>query len=221
MDVLTQIDRDRIASLRAHDEFFWLDLVAPSDADLDALGELLELHELAMEDTREFGQRPKLDRYHGAVLLVFYSARADQDEKPVEMIEVHLHISGGWLFTARQGACLALDRLHETLVPGVDESEEYMIYRVLDALTDALFPVITELERRIDALEERVLSDTDREQLSHIYRLKQQVQSLLRLMVPQREQFGAATEAILGLPGLEQGSRAYLRDIGDHLAQVT
>ena len=40
-------------------------------------------------------------------------------------------------------------------------------------------------------------------------------------MVPQREQFGAATEAILDAAGPEQGSRAYLRDIGDHLAQVT
>ena len=221
MEVLTEIDRDRISALRARDEFFWLDLTGAADADLDMAGELLGLHELALEDTREFGQRPKLDRYHDAVLLVFYSARTSREGKPVEPIEVHLHISGGYLFTARIGACSALERLHETLTPGADETEEYMIYRVLDALTDALFPVISELERRIDMLEEKVLNATDREQLSHIYRLKQEVQSLLRLMVPQREQFGAATEAILDLPGLEQGSRAYLRDIGDHLAQVT
>ena len=75
------------------------------------------------------------------------------------------------------------------------------IYRVLDALTDALFPVISELERRIDALEEQVLSNTDREQLSHIYRLKQEVQALLRIMVPQREQFGAATDAMKSRSG--------------------
>jgi magnesium transporter len=220
MEVLTEIDRDRISALRGRDEFFWLDLTGPSDAELDVVGELLGLHELALEDTREFGQRPKLDRYHDAVLLVFYSARAHAEGRAVETIEVHLHISGGFLFSARAGACSALDRLHETIVPGGDESEEYMIYRVLDALTDALFPVVGELERRIDALEERVLADADREQLSRIYRLKQEVQSLLRLIVPQREQFGAATEAILDLPGLEPGSRAYLRDIGDHLAQV-
>ena len=221
MEVLTEIDRDRISALLARDEFFWLDLTGPSDADLDTLGELLDLHELALEDTREFGQRPKLDRYRNGVLLVFYSARANPEGKPVETIEVHMHISGGYLFSARAGECSALDRLHATLTPGEDESEEYMIYRVLDALTDALFPVIGELERRIDALEERVLAEPDREQLSHIYRIKQEVQGLLRLMVPQREQFGAATDAILDLPGLEQSSRAYLRDVGDHLAQVT
>jgi magnesium transporter len=218
MQVLTEVDRARIEELRRRDEFFWLDLESPSDADIDAAGELLGLHELALEDTREFGQRPKLDRYPDTVLLVFWSARATE---PVEPVEVHLHISGGWLFTARKTDWDALERLHGALGPGDDAAEEYVVYRVLDALTDALFPVVAALERRIDALEESVLREPDRRHLSDIYRLKQEVQSVLRLMVPQREQFGAATDAILSLPGLTQGSRAYLRDIGDHLAQVT
>jgi magnesium transporter len=218
MQVLTELDRDRIEALRDRDEFFWLDLTSPSDAELDAAGELLGLHPLALEDTREFGQRPKLDRYPEAVLLVFWSARVAE---PVELVEVHLHISGGWLFTARRAGWDAFDRLHRALDPEDTAAEEYIVYRVLDALTDALFPVVSALEERIDALEEAVLRDPDRDQLTRVYRLKQEVQSVLRLMVPQREQFGAATDAILSLPGLTQGSRAYLRDIGDHLAQVT
>jgi magnesium transporter len=218
MQVLTDVDRSRIEALRERDEFFWLDLVAPSDADLDAAGELLGLHALALEDTREFGQRPKLDRYPEAVLLVFWSARVAQ---PVELVEVHLHISGGYLFTARRVEWDTFDRLHRALDPEDTAAEEYIVYRVLDALTDALFPVVSALEDRIDALEESVLRDPDRNQLTRVYRLKQEVQSVQRLMVPQREQFGAATDAILSLPGLTQGSRAYLRDIGDHLAQVT
>ena len=40
-------------------------------------------------------------------------------------------------------------------------------------------------------------------------------------MVSQRDQFAATTSAIHGLPGLTRGSREYLRDVGDHLAQVT
>jgi magnesium transporter len=218
MQVLTDVDRDRIKALRERDEFFWLDLTSPSDAQLDAAGEQLGLHELALEDTREFGQRPKLDRYPEGVLLVFWSARVAE---PVEPVEVHLHISGGWLFTARRTQWDVFDRLHRALDPEDTATEEYLVYSVLDALADELFPVVSALEARIDALEEAVLRDPDRRQLSNIYRLKQEVQSVQRLMVPQREQFGAATEAILSLPGLTQGSRAYLRDIGDHLAQVT
>jgi magnesium transporter len=221
MEVLTDVDRDRIATLRARDEFFWLDLHAPSPADLDAAGTLLGLHELALEDTREFGQRPKLDRYPDAVLMVFYSARVDAAGDAIEPVEVHLHLSGGFLFSACQTGCDTLDRLHGALIPEGTQDEDYIVYRVLDGLTDALYPVVDHLEDRIDALEEAVLQGPDRSQLSAIYRTKQEVQSLLRRLVPQRDQFGGATDAIADLPGLSRGKREYLRDVGDHLAQVT
>jgi magnesium transporter len=222
VEVLTAVDPARIKALRARDEFFWLDLKAPSHEALAVVGELLDLHELALEDTREFGQRAKLDRYPGMVLLVYWSARVAPEGLGVELVEVHLHISGGFLFTARRGTCVGLDELHDVLpAQSDDDAEQYILYRILDGLTDALYPVVDHLESRIDALEGEVLNDTTRRQLGEIYRLKQEVQSLLRRLVPQRDQFGTATEAIDALPGLTRGSREYLRDIGDHLAQVT
>jgi len=221
MEVLTGVDRDRIEALRARDEFFWLDLKAPSEGELDTVGRLLGLHPLALEDTRELGQRPKLDRYPDAVLLVYWTARVTRNELGVELVEVHLHISGDFLFTARHGTCVGLDELHETLAPEDPAAEDYILYRVLDGLTDALFPVVDHLEARIDALEGEILRDAERRQLGEIYRLKQEVQLLQRRLVPQRDQFAAAMEAILALPGLTRGSREYLRDVGDHLVQVT
>jgi magnesium transporter len=220
MEVLTEVARDRIEALRARDEFFWLDLDDPSDADLTTAGALLGLHELALEDTREFEQRPKLDRYPDHVLLVYWSARVTENQLGIELVEVHLHISGGFLFTVHGVGCAELDELHAVLEPEGTKSEDYILYRVLDGLTDALYPVVDHLEGRIDALEAAVLRDTDRRQLGEIYRLKQEVQLLQRRLVPQRDQFGAATEAIVALPGLTLGAREYLRDIGDHLAQI-
>jgi magnesium transporter len=221
MEVLTEVDRDRIEALRARDEFFWLDLKAPSAADVDAAGGLLGLHELALEDTREFDQRPKLDRYPERVLLVYWTAQVTPNRLGVQLIEVHMHISGGFLFTVRRAGCPQLDELRDALAHAEAETEEYIVYRVLDALTDALFPVVDHLEARIDELAELVLRATDRRQLGEIYRLKQEVQGVQRKLVPQRDQFGAAMDAIVALPGLTRGSREYLRDIADHLAQVT
>jgi magnesium transporter len=99
--VLTSVGRDRIAELLEAGHFFWLDLESPADDELAALGELLHLHPLALEDTREFGQRPKLDRYGDAVLLVYYTASVTGDGVP-ELVEVHLHISGSWIVTVRR-----------------------------------------------------------------------------------------------------------------------
>jgi hypothetical protein len=63
------VDEDLIAQLRAQDEFFWLDLVAPSAEDVQRIGALLGWHPLSIEDTQRMGQRPKLDVYGDAALL--------------------------------------------------------------------------------------------------------------------------------------------------------
>jgi magnesium transporter len=221
MDVLTAVERDRIAAHRASDEFFWLDLTHPSAAEIESLREALGLHPMALEDTREFGQRPKVDSYQGHVLLVFYTARTIQDgDRTAEPIEVHVYVSGHWIVTVRRSPCALLDRLHGALAPTGTEEEDYLVYRIFDGLTDAFYPVITALEERIDELEREVLERPRREHLSGIYRVKQEVHELQRLIAGQRDQFQTASGSILRLAGLSQGTHAYLRDVGDHLQQI-
>jgi magnesium transporter len=219
--VLTTVDEARIRAQRERDEFFWLDLLSPSDDELEKVGDALDLHPVAMEDTREFGQRPKIDVYEHHLLLVFYSARVTGDEEaPAKEIEVHLYLSGGFVVTIRREPCLVLDQLHESLKPESTREEEVLVYRILDGLTDAFYPVIEAIEEEVDGLEAAVLSRPRRQFLSRIYRLKQSVHGLQRLVAVQKEQFQRSSDEILNLAGLSHGSRAYLRDVGDHLAQV-
>jgi magnesium transporter len=219
MHVLTEVDEARIADLRRRDEFFWIDLEAPPDADLHRLGGLLGLHPLALEDTREFGQRPKTDVYESTALVVFFSAKVlDGRERVAGMIEIHVHISGGFVLTVRREPCAALDQLHGALMPEDTKVEDYLVYRIFDSLTDAFYPVIGALERRVDALEAEVLERARREQLTRIYRLRQEARELVRLVSDQRDHF--APGPLTGLAGLSHGSREYLRDVGDHLTQI-
>jgi magnesium transporter len=219
--VLTSVDEAKIRAQRERDEFFWLDLFSPSDEELNQVGGMLDLHPVALEDTREFGQRPKLDIYDQMLLLVFYSARATDDpDWPAEPIEIHVYLSGSFVMTVRREPCLVLDDLHEGLKDESTKEEELLVYRILDGLTDAYYPVIDAIEREIDAVEAVVLSRPRRAHLSRIYRLKQCVHQLLRLVSAQKEQHRDTVTEILSLAGFSHASRAYLRDVGDHLAQV-
>jgi magnesium transporter len=223
MEVLESVERDRIAELRERDEFFWLDLTSPSAEEMKAVGEKLGLHPVAIEDTLEFGQRPKLDAYGDHLLFVFYTVRRGPDtgESPVEPVEIHIYISGSYVVTVRRSTCTELDQLHEELDTADPKAEHYILYRVFDVLTDAFYPMIELLEEHIDAIEARVLLGKPRhEQLGEIYRAKQNVQELSRRVIPQRDRFLAGTETILTLPGLARGTKEYLRDVGDHLSQI-
>ncbi|MBA1914395.1 CorA family divalent cation transporter, partial [Escherichia coli] len=73
MEVFETVDREKLAALRERDEFFWLDLTDPSPDEVKALGEALGLHPIAVEDTIEFGQRPKFDAYQDHLLVVYYT----------------------------------------------------------------------------------------------------------------------------------------------------
>jgi magnesium transporter len=221
MEVLTRVDDGRIAAQRERDEFFWLDLEKPSPAQLDELGRLLRLHPIALEDTKEFGQRPKVDVYEENLLVVFYTARVTEDEdRVVEPVEVHVYVSGGYIVTIRHDKCTRRDELHTTLEPEKTHNEDYLVYRIFDSLTDAFYPAIEALEQRLDALEAQVLARARPEQRPHIYRLRQDIRELHRVVSAQRDQFHNLAESMRSLGGLSRGSREYLRDVGDHLVQV-
>jgi magnesium transporter len=222
MHVLTTVDSGQIAALRERDEFFWIDLVSPSDEEVERLGRALDLHPVALEDTREFGQRPKLDPYGDHLLLVFYTAHPTGDPAwPGEPLEVHIYLSGSYMVTVRREHCDSLHELHARLHDEPTHDEEMLVYRLLDSLTDAYFPVIDALEEQIDALEAQVLTRPRREHLTRSYRLKQCVHQLARLVTAQRDQSQTAPDAIMHLEGLSKSSRPYLRDIGDHLFQIS
>jgi magnesium transporter len=224
MEILERVDHDRLADLRGRDEFFWLDLTDPSPEDVKSLGDALGLHPVAIEDTIEFGQRPKLDSYGEHVLFVFYTVRRGRNtgEGLFEPVEVHIYISGSFVVTIRRAECTELDSLHNELDATDSKAEDYIVYKIFDVLTDAFYPIIDLLEERIDALESHILlSRPSQEHLAEIYRLKQRVHELSRRVVPQRDRFAAGSELILNLPGLARGTREYLRDVGDHLVQIS
>ncbi len=221
MDVLTTVDEARCSALKRDDEFFWLDLIDPEPEELATLGDLLGLHALAVEDTQEFGQPPKLDHYGDHVLLVFYTAReCGEDERLFEPLEVHVYISGGFVVTVRQHPFAPLEALHDRL----DEAgmtEEDAVYRILDTLVDALAHVTDRVEVRVDALEAAVLTRVEPAHVKAIYRLKQEVRDIERRTFQQHARFDGDIEAILALEGFEAGQRRYLNDVRDQLEQAS
>src|SRR5688572_3656663 len=128
MHVLTEVDDDRIKAQLERGEFFWLDLHGPAEEELARVGEMLGLHPMALEDTREFGQRPKVDAYESHVLVVFFTARRTGADEPVAIpIEVHVYVSGDYVVTVRQESCDLLDELHTALIPEDTEAEDYLV----------------------------------------------------------------------------------------------
>jgi magnesium transporter len=218
VQVLDRIDRAQIDALRERGEYFWLDLVGAGEEELAELERVFGLHPIAMEDMRERGQRPKLDDYEGYVLLVFYGAERDDDE--VALVEVECVISGDWIITHRDASCGDLDALRSTLDRHAPD-EQFVVYRILDTLTDTFFPVLASIDDDIDTIENEVIAQPNDEQLQYIFKLKRLLVAMRKVITPQRDLFARAGDDIIQLPGLEPSSRDYFRDVYDHLIRIS
>jgi magnesium transporter len=213
---LTSIDEARIRALLEHDHFFWLDLTMPSLGDLAKLHELFGFHPLALEDTERFGQRPKLDCYGSYIFLVFYGAwrRVAADPEPLQ--EVHLFISGQYVITIHSEPSPPFEMQRDQLRGRALHSEEFLLYRILDALTDSFFPVLAEIDDEIDQLEAAILVNPTEAQLRRLFSLKRQLLSMRKVVTPQRDLFARSVDQIAELPGLQLDEQDYFRDIYRH-----
>ena len=215
MHVLTTVDEAEIASLREQRRLL-LDrprAALTGDEVETASARRSTCTRVALEDTLEFGQRPKVDPYDDHLLLVFFTAsRAPSRWRCTSTSRVASSPpSATTTARARRSA--------RELADQPPHDEELLVYRILDGLTDAYYPVIDDARDQIDALEGDVLARPRREQLSRGYRLKQTVRELHRLADAQHDQFHAAHEHPRA-PGLRKARKPYLRDVIDHLQQI-
>ena len=212
MQVLDTVDLDAIRALHEREEFFWLDLDDPSDADLDALGELLGIPELAIEDSKEFAERPKIDDYGERVLIVFYGAH------DTALVEVHVHVSGKEVLTVRRAPCAHLWEARARAASAKVRTEQDLVYRVLDALADSLRALTERYATEVEHLEEVAFDrpkPADRRRMSE---LRSELFRLQQIVIPQREMLERGGALLEKLPGLERDvARHPFRDVHDDL----
>ena len=218
---LTRIDPQAIRDHLKKDKFFWLDLTAPSREELGQLRELFGFHPLALEDTEHFHQRPKLDDYGDYVFLVFYGAWRHRPDDPEPLREVHLFVSGQYLVTIHRDPLPILEQQREQLDGRALHSEQFLLYRVLDALVDSFFPLLSAMDDEIDELEAAVLEDPDEHQLERLFALKRELVMMRKVVSPQRDLFIRSVDQIAQLPGFQLDERDYFRDVYDHLIRIS
>ena len=217
----TQIDEQKIRRQLEEDRFFWLDLNDPSEEDVTALGRIFHFHPLALEDVRKFRQRPKIDDYGNYAFLVFYGAHERTADDDDQLSEVHLFVSGQYLISIRREDLPALDAQRSQIEGRVLHSEQFLIYRVLDALTDSFFPVLSSIDDEIDQLEDALIVKPTNEQLLQIFALKRDLVTMRKVVTPQRDIFARSIDQLAELPGLTMDERDYFRDVYDHLIRIS
>jgi magnesium transporter len=212
MHVLDHYDADRIRALCASGEFFWLDVRAPTEPQIHELAEILDLPPLAVEDTLEFHQRPKVDDYDDRLLIVFYGA--EPDPSGAGLVEVHVHLAPGRVVTVHRRPCVALQA-----VQGVHaHSDHEVVYRILDSLSESVLALLRGIETEVSGLEQRAFESPSAADRRRIAELRARLFRLMQVIEPQRDMLDAGADAIERVLGMQAGQAHHpFADVRDDL----
>lgn len=209
--------------VRAHikdQEFVWLDYEGPSHEEIAELGELLNLHPLTVEDAHTFRQRPKMEEYEGYMFMVAFGVDPGTESGGPLLGEVHLILSGDYVVTIHRRRFAALDELRKRYSEQPIRSEQFLIYRILDAVTSTFVPVLSRIDDDIDDLEQHVIDEASPEDLRRIFSLKRDLVAMRRVVTPMRDMFARNAERISELPRMQADDRLYFRDLYDGLIRI-
>lgn len=194
---------------------FWLLLTAPSEDDLDWLGSVWKFHPLTLDDCRVYNPRPKLEEYPGYLFLVLHEVSLEQEQTRVRDIEVYF--SKEYLITVQRDPAHVIGTLakwQDELSRGTD----YLLYRLLNALTEGFFNLVGQIDERIETVEEEVVARPGRLVLHRLFLLRKELVGILRLAFPLREVVHEITDREDSFVGEE--NEVYFRDVHSSLVLI-
>lgn len=200
----------------------WIRLEGLQQSKLDALGAVFDLHPLAIEDVRNHRQRPKVEDYPNLTFVVARAPRWNQETDEMSWLTVGIFLGPDFLITVCTDPVAELDaverRLLATKVTPKTASIDHAFYQVLDTIVDAYFPLMDDLEDRIEQLEEGVVESPEHHELTKIMDLKHIVSQTRKTVFPMRE---AMVELEKGEhPNIRDETCIYLRDVADHMTRL-
>jgi magnesium transporter len=196
----------------------WVDLAGPSAAQVDAVGDVLGLHPLIVEDVLEGNQRAKIETTDGLVHIVLFALDRGQE---VAVNEIDLVLGAGYLLSVhgtewdpRQSHHLGTG-LASMLARGPD----HLLWAICDDIVDGYFPYADRLGDAIDAVQDAVFAKTTPESLEQLFVLKRELIEVRRSTGPTREVFNQLTNR--DIPLIDPGELVYFRDVYDHVIRLT
>jgi magnesium transporter len=209
--------------LELPDSVVWVDLVDPDAEELALLAEELDLHELAVEDALNLGQRPKLDRYADHLFLSAFSVGLDAVTARVTTHEIAAFITERALVTVHRDGLFDLDAVVARWDSAPDLARNgvaFLLHGLLDYLVDGYFEAVEALDDEIEDLESQLLVPNSNQEAvqRRSFALRKSLVLLRRVILPMREVVNTLLRRDLHLLKDEMGP--YFQDVYDHVLRA-
>src|SRR4029079_9727538 len=195
----------------------WIGLREPDEALLSNVQRQFGLHDLAIEDSRQAHQRPKIEQYGESLFIVARTAQLIDGS--IAFGETHLFVGEGYLVSVRLGPSASYAPVRqrcESCPRSLARGEDYILYAILDFIVDNYYPVLEALNEEVEEIENYVLANTmQRTQIERLYLLRRDLLRLRHSIDPLVDVCRRLEHA--DLPMIQTTMRPLFRDVTDHV----
>lgn len=222
---LQQPPRDRYREILENEKnLLWVDFEDPTEDETALLSEVFTFHPLLIEDCIQEYSNPKIDLVEDYLFLVIQSCFYYKDKREEEALSVReLDIFAGknYVVTFHSGHIRSVSTSRkrcENSSSIMNRGSDFLLYNLLDALVDNYFPILDELNERLEHIEEEIIKNPRPEIQARIFAMKRSVVTLRKVIPPQRELIGRFMRP--ECPFVREEYRPYFKDIYDHILRI-
>ena len=210
---------------KSGDGFIWLGMLDPTHEEVAESTRAFGVPGLALEDSQDFHQRPKLDEHGNHFFGVLRTAWYEDSKEEVHFGEIHVFLGPGYVITVRHGeaANLAPARRHlETTHPDLfDAGPACVVWAILDQVVNDYDPVVSGIDNDIEEVEQEVFepqAKTPQAVTQRIYFLKREVIEFHRAVAPLLPPLEALERG--AFPDFPDKLRRFFREVGGRVRRI-
>jgi magnesium transporter len=199
----------------------WVDLANPTEEEFRILSDVFRLHPLAVEDAQSALQYPKIELYGQCLYLVLHGIDLKKGHTHFATRDIDFFLGRNYLVTVHDGDSRSISRMREVCdrhERALLEGPAGLLHRIVDTMVDNYRPAIEEFEERIGRLEEQAFSG-EHHMVRQVLKLKRELATLRRVMVPQRDAIGRLARR--EFPQISDEMAYRFRDVYDHVARYS
>jgi magnesium transporter len=202
----------------------WVDLQGDCTSSEQVLKDVFKLQRITIRTMCEEHERAKFIETENYDYLVVHGLVFDTTTEEAETPKLDIVFAKNFIITAHRDALPWLDQLLEEARQNDPEEHlmsrgvAYLLYSIVDALTDSYFPILDAIDDIVDELEDVTVTDTSNEVQVRIFRIKRALAHMRRTLSPQVEVANALVVRTGKLIPAE--AEPYFADIHDHLIRA-
>ncbi len=198
----------------------WLRICGHDPVLLNQLADRYGVHPLVLEDVLNVGQRPKVEDYGTHLFVIVDTVRRADGAYQEE--QVSLLLFEKLLISVQERDSDLFRPIDDRLRTGRGKARamglDHLAYALIDTVVDYYFPVLEQLNDRLEDVEDGLLDTPDPEDLQRLHSLKRDLMRLRKATWPLREMVASLGRGDSRL--MRPDTRLYLRDVQDHTVQI-